>query len=183
MDFGCCECCIGRWWYPYQKHRVRWLRMWTASQKFCLSASECRVYQRGEQPIPSAVSKTKHPALSAHTSLPLHYSPFLYLSRPHLFICPAGFTTKTLSPSFKWSSNPTCFVLLIFPLPEGGVLSEKLKWGKDEGKEILGLEKKGDVEWDSVWIWEKAKSQSRATLHLRNYRYPKFTCFKTARNW
>ncbi len=78
-------------------------------------------------PHPLCSFKTKHPELSAHTSLPLHCSPFLYLTRPHLFICPAGCATKTLSPSSKWSSNPHMLCSAHFPTPQRQSLVAKIK--------------------------------------------------------
>lgn len=69
---------------------------------------------------------------------------FLYLARPHLFICPAGCATKTLSPSSKWSSNPHMLCSAHFPTPQRWSLVAKIemrkgcrerereRWGREE---------------------------------------------------
>lgn len=136
MNFWCCESRAGRCRYPYHKQGARWLRMWTASQKFCLSASECRIYQRGAHPIPSTVSETKRPELSAHTSLPSHCSPFSTSPTPISLYVQLAAPQRLCLQVPNDPQTPTCFVLLIFPLPRDKSLDAKIKtrkgWRKKE---------------------------------------------------
>lgn len=153
----------GRWRYPYHKQGARWLRMWTASLEFCFNASECQGGGREEEeeeersdPHRLGRLKTMHPELSAHTSLPLHCSPFLYLDHPHLFISPAGRATKTPSHNPKWSSDSHILCCAHFPTPHRQSLVGKIKMrpGWRERGRFKEKDLKREVEWERERVWE-----------------------------
>lgn len=153
-------------------------------QKFCLDASECRIYQRGAHPAPLSSFRAELPELSAHTSLPSHCSLFLFLSRPHLFICPAGCATKTPAPSSKWSSYPHMLCSAHFPTPQRQTLGAKDKMRKriegarKDGGEITKVRKCGrmcEKEMEKIfvfqgvhmlWVQECQANISQTVLHF-----------------
>lgn len=188
MDFPCGGSWVGRWRYPYHKRRARWLSMWTASQKFCLTAPKCRIYQRGAHPIPSAASKNPSTLSFLLTPLcPCIAHSFSVSPAPISLYAQLAAPQRLPALSSKWSSNPHMLCSTHFPTPQRQSLAAKIKMKKRiEGERRMGQGRERKIK--KVRQCENERVSQGLLSHLldldfRECKDLEFSDFETERGW
>lgn len=100
-------------------------------------------------PSPPHFQKPSAPKLSAHTSLPSHCSPFSTSPAPiSLYVQLAAPQRLRLPAPNDPPRTPTCFVLLIFPLPRDKSLDAKIKKNHTHTQQKLGRDEGRKKSWE-----------------------------------